>query len=164
MSARDMTGKQQTTGPREVFRPQALMYWAVSLSALIVIGLVAAGFGLSPTMRVRFTLFQLSTLFVIAGGGIFIMMSLALSRVVADADGLTIRNSVHTRRLRWDEIRDVRWGPGASWAQLILDDDPTHPSRWPMLALQTVDRRRTDRAVRRLREMLREHRGDQPNG
>lgn len=146
---------------REVFRPRLLMYWAVGLSALIVVGCLAGWWGLPAEVRERFTWFQLITLLVIAGGGIAVMMSLALSRVVADPDGLIVRNAVLTRRYTWAQVRDVRWGPGASWAQLILDDDPTQPTRWPLLALQTVDRRRTGQAVRRLRHLVREHH-DQP--
>ncbi|WP_141211156.1 PH domain-containing protein [Enemella dayhoffiae] len=154
-----MTAGSGTPGARpEMFRPRMLLIWAGGLSAVIVLGLLLGWWAIGADVRARFTAFQVITLLAIAGGGIAIMMAMALSTVTADPSGLTVRNAVLSRRLSWDEVEDVRWGPGASWAHLILTDNPDDPSRVPMLALQTVDGRRTRAAVDRLRELLAAHR------
>lgn len=160
-----MAGQSQGSAvEREVFGPRRLLIWAIVLSTLIAVGSAVGWAGIPAEFRAKFNIPQILTLLLIAVGGIAVMMSMGLSRIIADRDGLTVRNAiVLTKRVPWSEVRDVRWGPGASWATVILDDDPTHPTRIPVLALQTADGRRTEEAVRRLRQLVREHH-DQPNG
>ena len=59
-------------------------------------------------------------------------------RAVPDADGLTVRNLVVTRRVAWDEVVEVRFPEGAPWVTLELDDDDD-------LAVMAVQRADGDR-------------------
>ena len=43
-------------------------------------------------------------------------------RAVPDADGLTVRNLIVTRRVAWDEVVEVRFAEGAPWVSLELAD------------------------------------------
>ena len=54
---------------------------------------------------------------------------------VPDAQGLTVRNLVGRRRLRWDEIDDVVFDEGDPWATLHLTDTETVA----VMAIQRAD-------------------------
>jgi len=43
-------------------------------------------------------------------------------KAVPDAAGLTVRNLMLTRTVRWDEVVEVRFPDGAPWVTLELDD------------------------------------------
>lgn len=70
-------------------------------------------------------------------------------RVEADARGIRVRNLVGGYDLPWTLVRSVRWGRGAPWATLELDDQELVP----MLALQSVDKQYAVEGVRALRAL-----------
>ena len=75
-------------------------------------------------------------------------------RAVPDAEGLTVRNLVVTRRVTWDEVVEVRFPEGAPWVSLELDDGDD-------LAVMAVQRSDGDRAraeARRLATLVARHR------
>lgn len=65
---------------------------------------------------------------------------------VPDADGLTVRNLLLTRRLAWAEVVLVRFGGGGPWVQLDLADGDT-------LAVMGIQRADGDLAVREARRL-----------
>ena len=54
---------------------------------------------------------------------------------VPDADGLTVRNLVLTRRVAWAEVVEVRFPQGAPWVSLDLVDD----DELAVMAIQRAD-------------------------
>jgi hypothetical protein len=75
--------------------------------------------------------------------------SLLLARpcVEADAAGVRVRNTVTSVDLPWEVVRAVRFGRGAPWVTLDLQDDDVVS----VLAIQAVDKEHAVRAVRALR-------------
>ena len=71
-------------------------------------------------------------------------------RVVADADGIRIRNVVGGYELPWSAVRQVRFDRNSPWAQLELHDDETVA----LLALQTNDGDVTIDNVLALRKLM----------
>lgn len=70
-----------------------------------------------------------------------------------DADGLTVRNLVVTRRLSWAQIVSVRFGQGRPWVQLDLDDGDT----LAVMGVQRSDGARAEREARRLATLVALH-------
>ena len=83
---------------------------------------------------------------LLIGGGLLLM---ARPRVRADAAGVEVRNVGSARYYPWSEIEGVAFPDGASWARLDLPDDEYQP----VLAVQSVDRDRAVRDIRRLRAL-----------
>ncbi len=81
----------------------------------------------------------------IAGG----LLLLARPRVVADTEGIEVRNILVTRRLPWSLVLRVAFPDGASWARLDLPDD----EYLPVLAIQAVDGQRAVEAITRVRAL-----------
>jgi hypothetical protein len=75
---------------------------------------------------------------------------LTRARVVADADGVRVRNVLGFRFFPWEVVAAVRFDEGASWASLDLQDD----DNVGLLALQANDGEATVDAVLALRRLL----------
>lgn len=140
------------------FLPRRLLIWASTFSILLAAGCLIGWFALDPVVRERFTAFQVVTLLVIAGLLIGIMMSLGLSTVRADRDGLKIRNAISTRRVRWSEVGSIQYRHGDPWAFVILAGTEDDPVRRQMIAIQSTDGDRAKQAVETLRVMHAHHR------
>ena len=67
-----------------------------------------------------------------------------------------MRNLFNTVTVPWQVVRAVRFARGASWASLELADD----DELSVMAIQAVDAEAALSAVRRLRELLAESRGE----
>lgn len=96
--------------------------------------------------------FQTSDQIAMIGVGVLLAggaMLLAMPRVRADADGVTVRNVLTSKRFGWDEVLSVSFPDGASFARLELP----HDEYYPVLAIQSVDRARAVAAVRGLRRL-----------
>ncbi|MGN8245557.1 PH domain-containing protein [Cellulomonas soli] len=70
-----------------------------------------------------------------------------------DADGLTVRNLLVTRRLAWSQIVSVRFGQGRPWVQLDLDDGDT----LAVMGVQRADGARAEQEARRLATLVALH-------
>jgi hypothetical protein len=75
-------------------------------------------------------------------------------RAVPDADGLTVRNLVVTRRVAWDDVVEVRFPEGAPWVSLELDDGDD----LAVMAVQRSDGDRSRQEARRLAALVARHR------
>jgi hypothetical protein len=72
-------------------------------------------------------------------------------RVVADAEGVQVRNALWGQTVPWSVIRSVGFPDGAPWARLELPAD----EYVPMVAIQAADRERAVAAIRELRALHR---------
>ena len=86
-------------------------------------------------------------------------LTLTRARVVADPDGVRVRNVLGDRHLPWQVVREVQMDAGASWASLELHDDDTVA----LLGIQSNDGDRAVEAVLGLRALLHaSRRGPEP--
>ena len=135
------------------FWPRVLLIWATGFSVLLAVAAFVGWFALAPEIRERFSVFQIVTLLLIAAILIGIMMSLGLSRVSADREGLRIRNGITFRRLAWAEVGAIQYRYGDPWAYVLLAGTEDDPIRRPMLAIQSTDGDRAHAAVATLQAM-----------
>ena len=135
------------------FRPRILLVWASFFSALLTAGCLLGWFALDPAVRERFSAFQVVTLILIAAILIGIMMSLGLSRVRADREGLRVRNGIASWQLSWTEVGAIQYRYGDPWAYAILAGTEDDPVRRAMLAIQSTDGDRAQAAVATLQAM-----------
>ncbi len=134
--------------PYQPFRPRLAR--AVTLGiALAVLALTAL---LLVTMRGLGTLDRIGFGLVAAAIAWFCWRE---ASVVArpDADGITVRNLLLSRRLAWAQIVDVRFGEGRPWVQLDLDDGDT----LAVMAVQRADGARAQVEARRLATLVARH-------
>ncbi len=71
-----------------------------------------------------------------------------------DAEGLTVRNLVVTRRVPWGEVADVRFDDGAPWVTIDLTDD----DELAVMAIQRADGETARAEARRLGSLVARHR------
>ena len=145
-----MTGVNEVQAARVVVRPRkvSILAWVgavVILVLFVVIAVVlrstATGVNFRAADQVSLVLLGL----FIAGG----LLLLARPRVVADAEGIEVRNVLLSRRFPWAVVRRVAFPDGASWARLDLPDD----EYIAVLAIQAVDGARAVDAIRRVRAL-----------
>jgi hypothetical protein len=136
------------------FRPRRLRMVCFGSAIAVVIVFVAVSFGLhgslgggAPGVFQRGDQAAMIGLGFVAAGGI---MLLARPRVIADVNGVRIRNALGGYDLPWEVVRAVRFNRGAAWATLELTDDEVVG----MLAVQAVDKDYAIAAVRSLRALL----------
>jgi hypothetical protein len=136
------------------FRPRRLRVVCWVSAVAVVVVFTAVSFGLhgalgngAPGVFQRGDQAAMIGLGLLAGGGI---MLLARPRVVADIDGVRIRNALGGYDLPWEVVRAVRFNRGAAWATLELEDDEVVG----MLAVQAADKGYAVDAVRSLRDLL----------
>jgi hypothetical protein len=75
-------------------------------------------------------------------------------RAVPDAEGLTVRNLVVTRRVAWDEVVEVTFREGAPWVTLELADD----DELAVMAVQRADGELARAEAHRLAALVDRHR------
>jgi hypothetical protein len=135
-----------------VVRPRRLtrVCWALAVFVVVVFaGLGRALRGGTPGEAQ----FQLADQLAMTALGMIIAgaaLLLTRPRVVADADGVRVRNVLGFRYFPWEVVAAVRFDEGASWASLDLHDD----DNVGLLALQSNDGEATVEAVLALRRLL----------
>lgn len=132
-----------------VARPRILLINSIGWSGVLIFASIFGWYALPESIRVLFTPIQIWTLIFFVFVMIFIMFTMALSWVRADADGLKVRNGLRTHRLGWDAVRGIRYRTGDPWAFAELDDD----ERLMLLGIMRVDGPRADDLVEKLRAM-----------
>jgi hypothetical protein len=78
------------------------------------------------------------------------LLVLARPTLVADRDGLRVRNVIGRHEVPWQVVRAVSFRDGSPWATLELADD----ERLALMAVQAVDGERTVAVVHTLRALL----------
>ena len=124
-----------TVPERVEFRSRPAMATAITL-ALVLVGASAVGWiGLGAEIRTQFNVAQILTLLVILGIMIGGMFAVAFSSVVADRQGVRVRNLVFSHRYRWDQVLNVQLGDGDAWSYLVLGPDEDHPEPRHQMAM-----------------------------
>lgn len=149
-----------------VVRPVRLVRVARVAAALVVVVFVAvavalgtAGEGPVRPGQLRFGLadqLAMVGLGLLAAGAVLLFTR---PRLVADDEGVTVRNVIGETRLPWAVVTGVRLDDGEPWARLDLADD----DQLSVMALQANDGSHAVDGVLALRRMLATaHRGELP--
>ncbi len=144
------------TADTMVVRPHKVRRIAIPVAvALVVLFVVVAVLLKSGSTGVRF---GLSDQVSIAAIGVVLACATLLlirPRLVADDDGVEVRNVLFGQKVPWSVIRAVSFPDGAPWARLELPQD----EYVPVVAIQAADGERAVVAIRELRALLRKHNG-----
>jgi hypothetical protein len=89
---------------------------------------------------------------VIAG----VLLLFARPRLRVGPGGLSVRNLLGDRLVRWSEVVGVSFPPGSRWARIDLPDD----EYIPLMAIQAVDKERAVDAMDTVRSLLARYRPD----
>lgn len=128
--------------------------WGVAVMVLGVFAVVAVALGGGPEGDAQFKLPDQIAMVLLGALLATAVLSLTRSRVVADAEGVRVRNVVGERHFPWQVVRAVRMDDGAPWASLDLHDDDTVA----LLGIQSNDGERAIEAVLALRGLLNDSR------
>lgn len=138
--------------PRVTSRPIRLtrVCWGVAALVMVVFSVVAVALGSGPEGKAQFRLGDQIAMVLLGALVSCGVLSLTRSRVVADEQGVRVRNVVGDRLFPWQVVRAVRLDDGASWATLDLEDDDTVA----LLGIQSNDGEHAIEAVVALRGLL----------
>jgi Bacterial PH domain len=118
--------------------------------AVLVVMAVVLWFTFDAETRDAITPFQRATVIVLGAVMLGALFALVRSRVVAQADRLTVVNGYRRRDFEWAEVIAVRLPPGAPWVTLDLADGNTVAA----MGIQGSDGARAKVAVRELRALV----------
>jgi hypothetical protein len=156
----DRVGEEPLDAP---FRPRRgrVLPLVMAAGALVVCAAVALGMGGAGGWRAGD---QLALVGFGAALAAFLLRYASI-RAVPDDDGLTVRNLLLTRRIRWGEVVEVRFPEGAPWVTLELDDT----DEVAVMAIQRADGDLAHAEARRLAGLVARHRsrghgGGRPQG
>ncbi|HET6969247.1 MAG TPA: PH domain-containing protein [Ornithinibacter sp.] len=146
-------GHRGATASDAPFRPRRgrVMPLVMATVALLVCAGVALGMGASG----GWTAGDQVTLMAFGAALAAFLWRYASIRAVPDADGLTVRNLVVTRRVTWDEVVEVTFAEGAPWVSLELADD----DELAVMAVQRADGDLARAEAQRLADLVARHRG-----
>jgi Bacterial PH domain len=139
-----------TTATRVVVRPRKVRIAAWMGAVVIVVLFVVIALVLRTSETGVF--FRAADQVALVLVGLFIaggILLLARPRVIADADGIEVRNVLLSRRIPWRLVERVAFPDGASWARLDLPDD----EYLAVLAIQAVDGPHAVDGIRRVRAL-----------
>jgi hypothetical protein len=116
------------------FRPRAARVVATSLAVVVAAFMIGLAVVLPSVLGEVGPADRLA----IAGFGLAVawfLLRQAGVRALPDAEGVTVRNLLVSRRLEWTQIVSVRFGQGRPWVQLDLADGHT----LAVMAIQAAD-------------------------
>ena len=140
-------------------RPFGVRVAAVVVSAVLVVTVVVVWLLLPDDTQDAFTLLQRLTVLAIMAGGGAIAHALARCRVDVDDAGLTVVNGYRTHRFEWNQVVSLTLRRGNPWAVLDLADGTTQA----VMGIQGSDGERARAQARRLRALIEEHAGTEPD-
>lgn len=135
---------------RRVFRPVGPRVVGIVAIVCLWVLFFAIALTLPAEVRAQFTWPQTATLALFLLAFDAAMWGIGRSRVIADNDGLHVRNGYRNHDLRWSEIVDVAYSSGAPWPVLATRDD----RRIMMMGIPASDGPRARDAVWYLRERI----------
>ncbi|MFC6151925.1 MULTISPECIES: PH domain-containing protein [Mumia] len=146
------SGSEAGPGPdgRRVFRPVGPAIVSVVAGACLWVLFFAIALTLPDEVRSEFTVLQTGTLVLFLLFVDALLWGIARSRVVADDDGIHVRNGYRTHHLAWSDVLDVAYTAGAPWPTLETRDD----RRIMMVGIPASDGPRVRDAVWYLRERM----------
>jgi len=127
------------------------------LAVAVVVVCTLVSFGLRGSTGDGPGVFEAGDQWAMIGLGVALAIGILMftrPRVEADGTGIRVRNVIGGYELPWEVVRAVRFGRGAPWASLDLEDDDTVA----VMAVQAADKQYAVEAVRTLRALLAEHR------
>lgn len=138
-------------------RPRRLTWvcWGVAVVVVLVFAGLGAALRGSGEGTAQFRLGDQIALTLLGGLMAGAALLLTRPRVVADADGIRVRNVLGFTTLPWGVVARVRFDDGDSWASLDLHDDDSVA----LLAVQANDGDRAVETVLALRRLLAAARG-----
>lgn len=146
-------------GERKVYRSAPVLRMAIMLSVTLVVVFFGLWFLLEKEIRDMFTWPQIGTLLFFMVFMIAFMMGVGLSSLTLTAAGVTVRNGLFRQTHPWEEVLDVQFGPGDSWAYLKLapGKDRAEPATRMVLGIQRVEGPAAMARVREVRAYVRAH-------
>lgn len=146
--------------PYAPFRPRQARVVSIVLAVLSVLSLtvlsivlpVVAGIATGPLDRVGIGALGLAIA--------WFCYRQASVRAVPDAEGLSVRNLLLSRRVEWSEIVSVRFGQGRPWVQLDLADGDI----LAVMGIQRSDGAFGQSEASRLATLVAAHEGRGPRG
>ncbi|WP_216216426.1 PH domain-containing protein [Amycolatopsis aidingensis] len=145
------------TEDQVTFRPRRVVWMCTPLAAVLLTVFVTVAVLLRDSDTG--VIFRASDQIAMIGIGILLSgatMLFTRPRVRADSEGVEVRNVFTTRRFSWAEVLSVSFPDGASFARLELPED----EYYSVVAVQAVDRERAVLAVRTLRRLHKQARGE----
>jgi hypothetical protein len=136
------------------FRPKKIRLVAIPAAVAVAVLFTVLSFGLTGNagfQDARMT-FQRGDQVAMIGLGVLLglgILAFCRPRVVADADGVHVRNVVGGYDLPWSVVRAVRFDRNSAWAHLELEND----EQVAIHALQAVDKDYAVDGVRALRAL-----------
>jgi hypothetical protein len=140
--------------PSLVVRPRKVRMIAIPVAVALVVVFTVVGLLLrSRSTGVNFGLSDKVSL--IAIGVVLACAALVFvrPRVVADEEGVEVRNALFGQKVPWSTIRAVSFPDGAPWARLELPGD----EYVPVVAIQAMDGELAVAAIRELRALHRKY-------
>ena len=135
------------------YRPKKIRWVAGPAAAGVVVLFTAISFGLDGSAGFQNSgQFERGDQTAMIGLGVLLalgILAFCRPRVIADADGVRIRNVVGGYDLPWTVVRAVRFDRNSPWAQLELHDD----EQVSIHALQAADKDYAVEGVRTLRNL-----------
>jgi PH (Pleckstrin Homology) domain-containing protein len=135
------------------FRPRRIRWVAGISAAAVAVLFTVLSFGLHGSAGFDNSgQFERGDQSAMIGLGVLIalgILALCRPRVIADAEGIKIRNVVGGYDLPWSVVRAVRFDRNSAWAQLELHDD----EQVSVHALQAADKDYAVEGVRTLRAL-----------
>lgn len=151
-------------GERRVYYSPPVMRTSIILSVMLAVCFFGLWFLLDASIRAQFTWPQVLTLLLFMLVMWAIMLGVGFSRVVATAEGLSVRNWFHHRRFTWDEVEDISFSSGESWPHLVLAPDASDPDgegdHHMVLGIQRAEGERAFERVREFRALIRAQRNE----
>lgn len=128
-----------------------LVAWAAAAVVVVFFTLLATALNSGQVFQRGDQVAMIGLGIAFAGG----ILTFARPLVVADEQGIRIRNVIGGYELPWPVVRAVRFDPGAACASLELEDDDIVS----VMAIQRVDKQHAVEAVQVLRGLLAARRG-----
>jgi hypothetical protein len=139
------------------YRPRRLLLVcrAAGASLLVVFGVISYLLPRGTSGGVQFGLADQLSFFGIGVLLTWVVLQFTRVRVIADEDGVLVRNYIGEKHVPWQVVAGVRLDPSSSWASLDLHDDDTIA----LLAVQANDGMPAVEAVMAMRALLTQSRG-----
>lgn len=135
-------------------RPRTVTVTAVVASVITLIIAIGGWFAFPADIRAQFEPQQLATLVIFLVFIVGFMGALASCTLWADASGVRVRNAWSVKHFTWEEVAAIRYRPGDPWAFIFTGSDSR---RHQVLAIQSADGKRAERAAAQLLEMARRY-------
>lgn len=141
-----------TSATALVIRPHKVRLFVVPVAiALVIVFVVVAFFLKDGATGVRFGTADQVSLAAIGVALACGALVFARPKVVADDEGVLVRNALWGQKVPWRLIKAVSFPDGAPWARLELPAD----EYVPVVAIQAADGERAVLAIRELRALHR---------